>query len=157
MWRNANLSYMLRSLRMALMLQGAPLDDDWYYTPVTCQLASLRGEHHTHRRRALYVYVCLWNFRLFSNLSLRTSAFSQNPKTTSTWKAAQNLSSRFELDPSAVARVEGAWSFFFSGVDTTISRVSLHDACFCTYVPVFFLFLLPSNEHTAQDTHHMYT
>ena len=37
-------------------------------------------------------------------------------------KPVQNLWSRFELDPSTVARVAGAQSFFFPGVDKTISR-----------------------------------
>ena len=37
-------------------------------------------------------------------------------------KAVRNLWSRFELNPSTVARVAGAPSFFFSGVDKTISR-----------------------------------
>ena len=37
-------------------------------------------------------------------------------------KPVRNLWSRFELDPSTVARVAGAQSFFFPGVDKTISR-----------------------------------
>ena len=37
-------------------------------------------------------------------------------------KSVRNLWSRFELDPSTVARVPGAQSFFFPGVDKTISR-----------------------------------
>ena len=37
-------------------------------------------------------------------------------------KAVRNLWSRFELDPSTVARVAGAQSFFFPGMDKTISR-----------------------------------
>ena len=37
-------------------------------------------------------------------------------------KPVRNLWSRFELDPSTVARVPGAQSFFFPGVDKTISR-----------------------------------
>ena len=45
-------------------------------------------------------------------------------------KAVRILWSRFELDPSTVARVAGSRSFFPLGVDKTISRVSLCEAYF---------------------------
>ena len=54
---------MLRSLGMTLMLRGVPLDGDWHFSPVACQLASPRGEHPTPRRGALHNKVRLFFFR----------------------------------------------------------------------------------------------
>ena len=45
------------------MLRGVPLDGDWHFSPVACQLASPRGEHPTPRRGALHNKVRLFFFR----------------------------------------------------------------------------------------------
>ena len=57
-------------------------------------------------------------------------------------KPVQNLWSRFELDPSTVARVAGAQSFFFfPGVDKTISRSFSETLFYFHRAYDFFLFL----------------
>ena len=56
-------------------------------------------------------------------------------------KAVRNLWSRFELDPSTVARVAGAQSFFFPGVDKTISRGFSKTLFYFHRAYDFFLFL----------------
>ena len=56
-------------------------------------------------------------------------------------KAVRNLWSRFELDPSTVARVAGAQVFFFPGVDKTISRGFSKTFFYFHGAYDFFLFL----------------
>ena len=64
-------------------------------------------------------------------------------------KAVRNLWWRFELDPSTVARVACPRSFFFSptGVDKTISRVSLYEAYFVRKYQVLSVFVALSRAH----------
>ena len=56
-------------------------------------------------------------------------------------KPVRNLWSSFELDPSTVARVAGAQSFFFPGVDKTISRGFSKTLFYFHRAYDFFLFL----------------
>ena len=70
------------------------------------------------------IFVCFRNYLFVRALLAKTLKLRRHRK------AVRNLSSRFEHDPSTVARVAGAQSFFFSGVDKAISRVSLYEANF---------------------------
>ena len=84
-------------------------------------------------------------------------AFLAKPLTLRHRKAVRNLSSRFELDPSTVARVAGARSLFcfvflewvrrFPGFLCMRSTLYVRTG---KKMPVFFAL---SNEHTAQDIH----
>ena len=69
----------------------------------------------------LYTYVCEF-FVCFRTYLFVRALLAKTQKLRRHSKAVRNLSSRFDLDPSTVARVAGAQSFFFSGVDKTISR-----------------------------------
>ena len=72
----------------------------------------------------LYTYVCEF-FVCFRTFLFVRALLAKTQKLRRHSKAVRNLSSMFDLDPSTVARVAGAQSFFFSGVDKTISRVSV--------------------------------
>ena len=69
----------------------------------------------------VYKYLCEI-FVCFRTYLFVRALLAKNPKLRRHGKAVRNLSSRFELDPSTVARVAGAQSFIFSGVDKAISR-----------------------------------
>ena len=62
----------------------------------------------------MYAYICE-NFVCFRTYIFVRALLAKNLKLRRHSKAVRNLSSRFELDPSTVARVAGAQSFFFFG------------------------------------------
>ena len=77
----------------------------------------------------MYTYICEI-FVCFRTYFFVRALLAKTLKLRRRRKAVRNLFSRFELDPSTVARVAGAHFFFFSGVDKTISQVSLYEAYF---------------------------
>ena len=70
------------------------------------------------------------SFRLFWAYLFVRALLAKTLKLRRHRKVVRNLWSRFEVEPSTVARVAGSQSFFPLGVDKTISRVSLYEAYF---------------------------
>ena len=62
----------------------------------------------------MYTYICEIFVCFGTNLFVR-ALLAKTLELRRHRKAVRNLWSRFELDPSTVARVAGAQSFFFSG------------------------------------------
>ena len=70
-------------------------------------------------------------------------------------KAVRNLSSRFELDPSTVARVAGSQSFFrWEWIRRFPGFLCMRPILYVRTGKILSVFVALSNEHTAQDIHH---
>ena len=103
--------------------------------------AALLKRHYrgTPALLAVYVHVCLSNFRTFANFSLRIiqALFGKTPSTRAHEARPDALVERSRRDSYTLERGAGAQSFFSpAGVDKTISLDSAREALLFTYVPV---------------------
>ena len=78
--------------------------------------------------------------------------FKPKPQVRRHRKAVRNLWSRFDLDPSTVARVACSRSIFPAGVAKTFSRVSLCEAYFVRTGKMLSVFLALSRAHSPGHT-----
>ena len=156
MWRNANLSLNVAFVRNDLHATRSTAG--WRLIVFPCGMpACVTPRETSHSPKGSLVCICTFvNFSSVLELIFVRALFAKTLKLRRHRKAVRNLWSRFELDPSTVARVACSQSFFFrrEWIRRFPGFLCMRPILYVRTGKILSVFVALSNEHTAQDIHH---